>query len=511
MRTPRRHRRQNLCRLTTLAMLFLSFGAPVSVLAANQDATLYFRPHCEEGEQTGETMLGPVPDVEGLVSTGEGGCTEFEVEDPQTLRTKPLEQGELLDFDIVVRNPSKQAINHVRSWVAFDPNVFEGVMIIVHPNFPLVTPGEADFDRTNGYLMLELSNDAEGANQKSDVAVAQIQLRAKITPAAGTFISFYDVQPGGHAVVTTKENGNDEYILGDEPGGLHVVFAETAAPPAPEAPSGLPEEPPPPPGPPEGAPPPPGPNTDQGPPEGVPPPGPPSGEDGPDALAKVWDGGRCTEDAQCWSESCVEGTCAAADGPEEEAGTLTEESTGSGGNLPPPGGDRTTFSLLQVRNVRVTTEGSSVFLAWDALNSTALKAYNIYYGTTSGRYIQRKTIEGSMHSIILRAMPVGTTYYLAVRAVSKTDEESAFSQEAAVEVGNPKTSTSPLVENQTIEVAPTNPIAGQLTGRGEETPVPGETGLSSSIAILFLLCAVAGTALASRRQLIVTPAPQQHE
>jgi len=151
------------------------------------------------------------------------------------------------------------------------------------------------------------------------------------------------------------------------------------------------------------------------------------------------------------------------------------------------------FALLQVRSVRITTEGTSLYVAWDPLASSQLKAYNLYYGTTSGRYIQRKTVSAESTSMAIRNLPEKTTYFVAIRALSLTDEESAFSQEVAVEVGNPKTSTSPLT--------------GDLMATRKPVTVPGETGMPSVIALLLTLSAVTGTAIASRRQAVALTAP----
>lgn len=528
------HHRQLIARGISASMLAGMLTAPLGVLAATPDIILFFRPHCELQSEDTDTILGPVPDVEELVSLGSENCPAFEVEDPQTLKTQSIRAGDVLNFDVAIRNPSKQPINHVRSWLAYDPNVFEGIRIEVSPNFPMVTPGESDFDHVNGYAMIEASNDADGVNQAGFLAVARIQLRAKIAPESGTFISFYDVQRGGHTAVTTKENGNDEYIVGEEPGGLHVLFAalpgqenNNTSPPPPQqnesaenllGNGGTNEQ-------------------EQNPRE----------QDPPRELS--WDGGSCSEDADCWTLNCVEGMCVdpssqtqqpEAEGPppdqQDTANNNPEEQNNSNENSdvpglledaneqssdtnndenttmekPPTPEDRTPFSLLQVRNVRTSTEGSSILLAWDKLNSSSLNAYNIYYGTTTGRYIQRKTVDKELNSLILRALPVGTTYYIAVRAANAKDEESAFSQEVAVEVGNPDSSTSPLIENQVV-VAPGMPseLIPEVNG---QPVVPGETGTSSTLAILFLLCAGIGTLLASRRQLIAVNNPSSlHE
>jgi len=148
----------------------------------------------------------------------------------------------------------------------------------------------------------------------------------------------------------------------------------------------------------------------------------------------------------------------------------------------------TAFALLQVRNLRITTEGTSIYVAWDPLTSSQLKAYNLYYGTTTGRYIQRKTISGDSTSMAIRGLPEKTTYFVTIRALSTQDEESAFSQEVAVEVGSPNTSTAPLT--------------GDLLATRKPVTVPGETGMSSVITLILTISAITGTALASRRQLV---------
>lgn len=197
-------------------------------------------------------------------------------------------------------------------------------------------------------------------------------------------------------------------------------------------------------------------------------------------ILKVEDGGACTASSHCLSGNCQSNRCVSA--AASSAASIT----------PPVSG--TAFALLQVRNVRITTEGTSVYVAWDPLSSSQLKAYNLYYGTTSGRYIQRMTVSGDSTSMAIRGLPEKTTYFVAIRALSLQDEESAFSQEVAVEVGNPKTSTSPLT--------------GDLLSTRTPVTVPGETGMSSVITIVLLISAITGTALASRRQIVALTSPR---
>lgn len=159
------------------------------------------------------------------------------------------------------------------------------------------------------------------------------------------------------------------------------------------------------------------------------------------------------------------------------------------------GAPSTVFTMLQVQGLRVTTEGSSVFLAWDALPSTELVGYNVYYGTTMGSYIQRRGVDKSANSIVIRALPEGVTYYFAIRAVNERGQESEFSQEVGISVGNPRTSTSPLDASSLPVGTP-----------GTNGSVAGETGVSSVLLVFLTLSAVIGTVLAFRRQWAVSAA-----
>jgi len=191
-------------------------------------------------------------------------------------------------------------------------------------------------------------------------------------------------------------------------------------------------------------------------------------------ILKVEDGGACTAASHCLSGVCESNRCV----------KFSASSSASAA----PSLNGTAFALLQVRNLRITTEGTSIYVAWDPLTSSQLKAYNLYYGTTTGRYIQRKTISGDSTSMAIRGLPEKTTYFVTIRALSTQDEESAFSQEVAVEVGSPNTSTAPLT--------------GDLLATRKPVTVPGETGMSSVITLILTISAITGTALASRRQLV---------
>jgi hypothetical protein len=426
----------------------LFFLLPIFVHAAERSALLELRPFCTSEQNHDETILGPIPDVEGYVTLGDDTCPSFIVEDPETLRTTPLEVGDTLDVEIIVRNRGNQPISHVRTWLTYDPTLLEGSSIDVHTNFPSVTPGESDFDSEDGYVMIEANNESETANAKDNVVIARVRFRVIGSSPTGTSIGFYDTQDNGHTTVTTTENGVDAFILSKLPGSLHVVFAVESAEESQSSANSISSE-------------------------------PEENQELLDEFGGLFDQLENTSDISVQEDVVLE--------PE----TTVEQAQNTVGQ-------RTAFSLLQVRNLRLTTQGTSLFIGWDALNHPDLKAYNVYYGTTSGRYIQRKTVDRSVNSLVVRSLPFGTVYYVALRAVSTVDEESAFSREASVEIGNPLSSTAPLVTG-TLDGGPNgrNPVGANLGNTGR---VPGETGTASNMVLLLLVSAIIGTAIAVKRQ-----------
>ncbi len=81
----------------------------------------------------------------------------------------------------------------------------------------------------------------------------------------------------------------------------------------------------------------------------------------------------------------------------------------------------------------------SATLAWvapttnsDGSTLTDLAGFRIYYGTASGTYTQSVTVNGPYTTnYTLSALPVGSTYYLVVRAFDTSNNESAASAEVS--------------------------------------------------------------------------------
>jgi len=105
-------------------------------------------------------------------------------------------------------------------------------------------------------------------------------------------------------------------------------------------------------------------------------------------------------------------------------------------------------------------------------------------------------VKSDTRTLTVRALPVGVTYYFAIRAVSGNGTESDFSQEVAVTIGNPATSTSPLSGN----------LLEGPNGNSPDTDgnVAGESGPETWIAMLLVVSAVLGTLFAFRRQWTAT-------
>lgn len=164
----------------------------------------------------------------------------------------------------------------------------------------------------------------------------------------------------------------------------------------------------------------------------------------------------------------------------------------------PPDASSDVFALLRVHNVRATTEGSSVFLAWDPLPSAQLIGYNAYYGAVSGEYLQRRSVDSATTSLTLRSLPQNNQYYFALRGVSSEQKETTFSEEVSLTIGNPASSSAPLRGNILDRERTTKRQAHSLAGR---------TGTPSLFLVILLSSACVGTTLAFRRQRIASPYP----
>ncbi len=385
-------------------------------------------------------------------------CPFYKVEDPTSLGTENLQVGDVLDFDIVLINPDQQPVRKVRTWLSYDTQVLEGSGITLSLGLPVKLPGEAEFDAANGYVKIGASSEAT-AEPKDDIfPIARVTFRVKAVPTGNKSpLSFYDVQSGtaGHTYVASTAGDSAPNILSLPTASL-IVKVSGAASSVSSSVSSVPAS------------------------------------SSVSSVSSVSSSGASVASASPNSSSSSVSSFAAPSFSSASAAAVSSVS----GNA---------FGILQVQSVRIGTEGDAVFLGWDPLHSAQVQAYNIYYGTTMGRYIQRRTVSKDSTSVLIRGLPQGNTYYAAIRAVDAQGKETAFSQEVAVQVGNPNTSTAPLlVRPQDLEeltgsmTAPQNPVDGSGN-------VPGASGTSSGLTLIVVVSAVCGTLLALRRQFAAVP------
>lgn len=430
-------------RLLLSALVALLPLAPAGVSAQTPGEVVFeLRPHCVDADHAAanEVFGGEVPQIDGITVLTEGSalpCPSYDVRDPLSKQTPVLKVGDTLDMDLVMHNPKKEPISRYRVWIGYDSNVLEGKSIELSNAFAIPVPGEGDFSSADNYIKASASSAEPVTAEK--VVLARIVATVKSAPANGTVLSYYDAVAGetAHTGAFAKRGDKEANVASPVQGALAVRFAVSAGTTASSAPSVTPVV--------------------------VQP-----GSAAPSSAAK-----------------------AASSVPLSVSATTSSKSAASSSSTSAPVAPLV-FSKLQVQALRVTTEGSSAFLAWNPLPSAELAGYKLYYGSISGRYLQQRSVGKEAQTVTIRALPVGMTYYFAVRAVNATGAESDFSQEVAVTIGNPATSTSPL-SGSLIE-------GPQGNAPYTDGTVSGESGPGSWIALMMGVSAILGTAFAFRRQ-----------
>lgn len=449
----------NALRLTlsaVLALLPVAHGAALAQAATpGEQVTFELRPHCVESDHAAadDAFGGEVPEIDGITTLTQGTqtpCPPFPVRDPLSKQTEPLKVGDTLDMDLVLHNPKAMPITRYRAWILYDSTVLEGVTFELSDAFPVPTPGEADFSIADNYIKASATSAQPVSSTK--IVLARITLKVLTAPANGVILAFHN--PSGtetaHTGAFVTEGGQEANVAANVQGSLVVRFAGTGSSAASVAPVA----------------------------SSV-----PAATGSVSSVASV---------PASSTASSVASAISSAPTFFPSSSSLSSSSSSSVAAVP------TVFTKLQVQALRVTTEGSSAFLAWNPLPSAELAGYNLYYGSISGRYLQRRSVDKDAQTITIRALPVGQTYYFAVRAVNASGAESDYSQEVAVTIGNPATSTSPLSGN--LIEGP----QGNAPGTGGN--VAGESGPASWIALLLGISAVLGTAFAFRRQMTASSA-----
>lgn len=103
----------------------------------------------------------------------------------------------------------------------------------------------------------------------------------------------------------------------------------------------------------------------------------------------------------------------------------------------------TTGPLATASDLKLSTDGNKVELQWSEANDARLRGYYLYYGKTPGLYTRRKTLD-QMNRFIFDNLNVGETYYFALTTYDANGNESQYTNEVAVIVGEPLSATHPL-------------------------------------------------------------------
>lgn len=122
-------------------------------------------------------------------------------------------------------------------------------------------------------------------------------------------------------------------------------------------------------------------------------------------------------------------------------------------------------NLQRPQNLRVNTGPGYVDLKWDPSSEPELVGYNIYYGKTSGMYTRRRTV-GRVNQYRLDGLHNNEVYYFAITAYDSQSRESDYSDEVAIIINQPLSSTSPFDEILASLLAriPLQPQNGPLVG-----------------------------------------------
>ena len=75
-------------------------------------------------------------------------------------------------------------------------------------------------------------------------------------------------------------------------------------------------------------------------------------------------------------------------------------------------------------------EAGKIKLAWDANKEPDIAGYKVYYGTTPGKYGPGIDV-GNVTEFTLEGLVKGQTYHVAIRAYTRSGEESTFSREVS--------------------------------------------------------------------------------
>jgi Fibronectin type III domain/Cohesin domain len=460
-----------------------------------------FRPHCTDFSLASENPFGEVPAVGFMYELENDNCTQFSSKDPQTLQIIDVAKDDSLEVDVVLKNPTENDITAVNTLITFDPTVFSIEEVAIDTDyFTEITPGGDSIDNEMGTVSI-IANTSD-TNPITDNIARVATFRVNIIGTTGnSTIQFGAVQSGATGVYASLSTDSPN-LLTSQPAALYFGFNaesdaslndalttttstqaenisssnEISSSSAVATQKNIGEQ---------------CQNNDEC----------ASGRCNNQVCAQatisVANGEACIVDFQCESFFCNNGICSeqitavtslssssvpssdpVSTSSSSESSVATEPNTLLTNNV--------AFSLLQVQNVRLTTEDTNAYIAWDTLQSSQVQGYIVYYGTVRAQYIQRKTVPATEKSVAIRNLPKGVQYFFAVKAINSVGDESAFSPEVSVVIGDASTSTSPL--SASLVSANTAIVTSDETNLSD-------TGAMSAIAIIAMSFIGIGIAL----------------
>lgn len=361
-------------------------------------------------------------------------CPDFLQYDTEAFTTYGLNVGDTVDIDVVLENPSKQPLQSVQSWLEYDPKILKGLDVRISDSFPLVAPGENAFSEDLSVVKLGASN-ISGGMQETEIPFARVTFEVIKESTSVSQITFHEFSLLG-------QEGKTKALVIEEGRTVNVLKIRPHSlrlyfgdnPPPTITPAPPISTLPPTTVPPTTVPP------TTVPPTGTQPPPPPIGTTLPDA----------------------------------------------------------TFASLQPQGLRVMTMDEEVYLIWSPLADPRIVGYNIYYGTVSGKYIQRRTVSTATTGVTIRNLPKNSRYFFAVTAFNAMGQDSEFSYEVAVTVGDPASSTAPFTLSQNPSDG--SSLDGSIIGTGGHAPAGTGLPLTALITVFIVaLGASAGSYLIRKR------------
>ena len=140
---------------------------------------------------------------------------------------------------------------------------------------------------------------------------------------------------------------------------------------------------------------------------------------------------------------------------------------------------------------------ATVTLGWGTVNSDLVAGYNIYYGTNSGQYPFRTSVNGNVGSTQIPGLLEGGTYYFAVAAFTADGYEGDLSDEAVY--------TVPVVPRVSLDFQTIGPKKFLLATSGT---VPAHWTIEASEDMLDWHTIAAGTNSTARVAILIADAAQ---